>query len=776
VGERIERLQMQAFRGIPDTFELHLDGKSLLVFGENGTGKSSIADALEWYFTGRIELLSHEGRDRATRHVGADRKLRTAVTVTTTGTLGGTITYPPGELPKTRRAAGRETFMLRGRTLADFVNKPKAKKWQALAEILGLEEIDRFRLDLQRARNELRSAASERQAALDLAAAPLRKVTAHPSEPTLLAALRERCVRADIAPPASIEAVYSCSWNVAGASGDGDPATSRTTAIHTVAERLRALVALPDATERLVAWNEATTSEDKRITVRLTLLRAADAYLRSEGQIDHCPLCGGPVEPAELAARVQALVVALEREHEAARRAEESLSEVIRSTDAAERHRQAQRDQARQHGVELSDLPESPAGALRAALGSQEPVDRAMVSAYADALTDWDRDAIAQLLRHAPPPSDPREALLVEIGVLSEQMRAWRKAERAAHAAHAAFELADQILSTYQQRQLAHFEAVLRRISAKTAELYSRLHPGEDLDHVGIETWSEKGVELVVEFHGSKQKPPHGVLSESHLNSLAIALFLAMAETFNRLVGFLVLDDVVNSFDDAHRADLADLLASDFEHRQLIILTHDHLFFKRLTRLAPTWKQVELTSWDFAEGPRMTVYSTARMLDAAQRSLGDGDPHGAAAKGRRALEELLQEIAEALRLPLPFRRGAENDRREAQELLSGLLRGLKEDYKPLYKELLPLLRAIEVDVQEALNVEVHAGQDRAASREIAAALARIGQLDALWTCADCGTRVWRLGSPAAASCKCRSKRFPPREGEWLQPQPSQTTR
>jgi hypothetical protein len=772
VGERIERLQMQAFRGVPGTFELDLDGKGLLVFGENGTGKSSIADALEWYFTGRIELLAHEGRDRATRHVGADRKLRTAVTVTTTGVLGGTITYPPGELPPPRRAAGRETFLLRGRTLADFVNKPKAKKWQALAEILGLEEIDRFRLDLQRARNELRSAASERQAALDSAAAPLRKVTARPSEPTLLQALQERCARADIAPPASIEAVYSRSWNQGVASGDGDPTTRRTTAIRTAAERLDALVALPNATERLAAWNQAATSQDKRITVRLKLLGAADAYLRSEGQVDHCPLCGSPVEAAELAARVRALVVALEREHEAAQRAEDGLREVISKIDAAEQERQAQRDQARLHGVELPELPESPAAALGAALGSQEPVDHAIVSAYADALAGWDRRAVAQLLEQAPPPSDPREALLVEIGVLSEQVRAWRKAERAAHAAHSAFELADQVFSTYKQRQLAHFEAVLRRISAKTAELYGRLHPGEDLDRVGIETWSEKGVELVVEFHGSKQKPPHGVLSESHLNSLAIALFLAMAETFNRLVGFLVLDDVVNSFDDAHRADLADLLASDFEHRQLIVLTHDHLFFKRLIRLAPTWKQLELTSWDFAEGPRTTAYSMARMLDAAQRCLGDGDLHGAAAKGRRALEELLQEVAEALRLPLPFRRGADNDRREAQELLSGLLRGLKEDYKPLYKELLPLLRAIELDVQEALNVEVHAGQDRATSKEIIAALDRIGRLDALWTCADCGTRVWRLGSPAAASCKCRSKRFPPREGEWLQPQTS----
>ena len=54
------------------------------------------------------------------------------------------------------------------------------------------------------------------------------------------------------------------------------------------------------------------------------------------------------------------------------------------------------------------------------------------------------------------------------------------------------------------------------------------------------------------------------MLSESHLNSLAIALFLAMAETFNEQLGFLVLDDVINSFDVEHRGRLAELLADGF--------------------------------------------------------------------------------------------------------------------------------------------------------------------------------------------------------------------
>ena len=204
------------------------------------------------------------------------------------------------------------------------------------------------------------------------------------------------------------------------------------------------------------------------------------------------------------------------------------------------------------------------------------------------------------------------------------------------------------------------------------AQIYAALHPGEDLDAVSVEPWTAKGVELAIEFHGSHQRPPHGVLSESHLNSLAIALFLAMAESFNEQIGFLVLDDVINSFDVEHRGRLAELLADGFSEWQLIVLTHDQQFFEHLSRRAPSWRRLEFTSWSHESGPRTTQYETTDILRNARERLERGDVHDAAARARRALEELLQEVCEALWAPLPFRRGQANDKREIGELFKGV--------------------------------------------------------------------------------------------------------
>src|SRR5687767_4262978 len=148
---------MNAFRGVPGEMTVDFGpGQSIAVYGENGTGKSTIADALEWYFTGQIELLTHEGRQHAIRNLKGAKGPVTAVEIETDGSLGGRLVFPDERNAEAVEASGRETVLLRGRTLADFINKTKTEKWKALVEILRLDAIESLREDLQRVRNELR--------------------------------------------------------------------------------------------------------------------------------------------------------------------------------------------------------------------------------------------------------------------------------------------------------------------------------------------------------------------------------------------------------------------------------------------------------------------------------------------------------------------------------------------------------------------------------------------------------------------------------------------
>ena len=336
-----------------------------------------------------------------------------------------------------------------------------------------------------------------------------------------------------------------------------------------------------------------------------------------------------------------------------------------------------------------------------------------------------------------------------------------RKPSRAGRALH----LAERVFDSYQKKQKEDLAELLTAISRRVAQIYSALHPGEDLDAVSVEPWTAKGIELAIEFYGSRQRPPHGVLSESHLNSLAIALFLAMAQSFNQRIGFLLLDDVINSFDVEHRGRLAELLAEGFAEWQLIVLTHDQQFFEHLSRRAPRG-----ASSSSRPGAMRTARGRPNMKRRAFSGLrgsdsDSGDVQGAATKARRALEELLQEVCEALWAPLPFRRGQANDKREIGELFRGLRRTLKERAKTLLDSSVePLLKHLEADVGATLNVAVHGSRGRAGASEVEAALERIARLDQTWTCPECRTRIWHRGSPEAGRCKCGQSVFPPARG------------
>ena len=759
--ERVQRLVMRAFRGIPGEMTVDFGkGDSMVIYGDNGTGKSTIADALEWYFTGGIELLSHEGRQHAVSYVGGERGEATSVEVFTNGTLGGKVVIPDERSVETFQAMRRETFLLRGRTLADFINKTKTEKWKALVEILGLEAIENLREDLQRARNELRKLSKAGDEEVRAYRRALASGSDEVSDDMVLGSLQQICTMLGVDPPRTLDQVVDPSWMTAvvGASAAVSKGSDR--------ERLLAEIKTlsPPAFDRRAvdAWNELVSSDRAKLLPRASLVREAKRLFET-GSTDkgRCPLCGQKVDDNSLAQSIEralADVMAASRDLESVR---DSVAQLADDLEAAHDLRLSIHSRAGGMELGLPAVPEMPHALPRVSVETLTPLDIDAIASAVSDLRKWDRSAGTIAGKAAPAEPSARDTQLVMLAALCQQVNAWRLAEKKATRARGALEIAERVFDAYQNKQKEDLTELLKQISLRVARIYSTLHPGEDLDAVSVEPWTAKGIELAVEFHGSRQRPPHGVLSESHLNSLAIALFLAMAESFNEQIGFLLLDDVINSFDVEHRGRLAEILADEFSEWQLIVLTHDQPFFEHLSRRAPSWRRLEFTSWSHASGPRTTQYETTDILRDARERLDRGDTHDAAARARRALEELLQEVCEALWAPLPFRRGQANDKREIGELLKGLRRTLKERARPQLESLEPLLKNLEADVGAALNVAVHASRARPGGSEVRSALERIAALDGTWTCPECRTRVWYRGTPDAGRCKCGQSSFPP---------------
>ena len=63
-----------------------------------------------------------------------------------------------------------------------------------------------------------------------------------------------------------------------------------------------------------------------------------------------------------------------------------------------------------------------------------------------------------------------------------------------------------------------------------------------------------------------------------------ISFFLASVIAFNKESKFIVLDDVISSFDSTHRKKFADLIIEKFNDYQFIVLTHEREWFDNMIK------------------------------------------------------------------------------------------------------------------------------------------------------------------------------------------------
>jgi hypothetical protein len=225
------------------------------------------------------------------------------------------------------------------------------------------------------------------------------------------------------------------------------------------------------------------------------------------------------------------------------------------------------------------------------------------------------------------------------------------------------------IFEHFVQVQNAAFQAVLDKISKDVGTYYTALHPNENVDKVRLSIMGEEGIEFEYQFHGTTTFPPMKYLSESHLNSLGICAFLASAKLFNTSSRFFVLDDIVTSFDLGHRRRLLRLIKEQFGNWQIILLTHERLWFdliqKELSQSGWLFKEVE---WDAENGIQLSPSAAdLRALIEQKRK-----KYEVSNDIRKFLEASLKEICHALEVKLPFRFNDKNERRMSGELLSEL--------------------------------------------------------------------------------------------------------
>ena len=140
-------------------------------------------------------------------------------------------------------------------------------------------------------------------------------------------------------------------------------------------------------------------------------------------------------------------------------------------------------------------------------------------------------------------------------------------------------------------------QSVINTLQKATNTLYGSVHVEEtDVPKIHLELPLEPKqpyLNLLIDFAPNRLGVvPSGYLSDAQTHTLALSLRLAAIRLFNKKTRILVLDDVVTSYDADHRKAIAAMIAKHFIDFQIILVTHDERFFLYLKDDLPQQKWI----------------------------------------------------------------------------------------------------------------------------------------------------------------------------------------
>lgn len=179
-----------------------------------------------------------------------------------------------------------------------------------------------------------------------------------------------------------------------------------------------------------------------------------------------------------------------------------------------------------------------------------------------------------------------------------------------------------------------------------------------------------------ITFHGQRVEFPQHFLNEARLSALALAIYfagrkLAEQQTQNDMPRIMVLDDVLIGLDQAHRVPLLDVLSDNFQDWQVIILTHDRVWFDIARQYlrrgrAPDWRGAADGFWTYWQlhqrddhhvPPIATDVDSsvaAQALATARGFLKEGHLHAAGNAARLATEFALRDFCAVKDISVPY--------------------------------------------------------------------------------------------------------------------------
>ena len=698
MSESLRVIKFEHFRGLPAN-EFKLKGKSLVLLGGNGKGKSALVDGIEFVFSGQVSRFTGAGtggisHDDAVKNVKTGGDPRVVISLSpSNGKISRKLSS--GETEVTDKQVVKDFFdqhpnvdgfVLRRSKILDFVCDQDADRYQKFVQLLGITRVDRLQRSFVDAERQAKATvdrtetAHQRKLAVfndpisGFAPDDLAQVLAHISKTTEAFELEKLEKWGDAESRLPLLKAKRPQAN----SEEIDSITRVLVSVETP------LAPPSDADVRMVndlRLKLAELAKSSADAVRSKIIDEGRSYLAGHDEETNCPLCEVRFEqPLEqLLVRLKERSDALQELRDSTSNREAALGRIKQCVDdiAAQITKDLKHADQFDIGVKTT-LRKTRASALR----FSRNVSRAYGNDFKNDLALPDplnsvsevRSALAVALKEkkaalVAPDSNTLESA---IALLERGIAYWNDVDMVEQAVAESREIlrrttvAKESFSSAREKAI---QKVFTHISGTVLKYYQHLHDfgGDDersectaLELKPTSRAAAGGLRLAIQFLGlASSKDPRAFLSEGHLDSLGLCLFLASVRIFNPPGSLLVLDDVLTSIDKEHRRRVGELLFSEFQDFQIILTTHDEHWHDLLASTARArghqdeWRYIKLEGWTVETGPVLSVaesswsFITEHLTEADYRNLGG--------PLRVVIEDFLKRSAEKIEFRVRFK-------------------------------------------------------------------------------------------------------------------------
>jgi len=715
---KIKQIELHGFRGVLNDLTLDLNNRSALIYGDNASGKSSITDAVEWFLLDSVEHLpsaqeTGSKQGQALRNVFLKETDSSSVKILFNtpildsekilsiikNNVEAKQNNKTGEFKEYVASCERESLILRHKNLLDFISNSKKGKQDALFEILGYSGITKYYVILRKSLNATKKQAKNRGLD-DLISTQKEKLitqlhTVIATEEQFLDTIRK--LLTDIIFDESINSLDDISKLL--------PKLQKPANNDLVVEKIL-LTSLKDAMDSLIkripnineCYNTFRTAfaafaseyEEVKQLLLGNLLENGLKVIDGEYKENTCPLCENDIDREQLIARLRDRIESLGTIRQKKKRYDDAKSDLSVSTTELLRLLTSELFK-KDMNVELSQKVIAVATLYSATIKQMNTASAVELSAdpLAAAVPELEVDSskciglVAELnlrieLIDSLLASDKTSQIYIQIKLAFDAFTEMFKLQKERSQFERMVKTLKLITDEYKQMQKTIIQSFLDNFSDEIDGYYQFMNPDGKVGKIRLSTIENEdeeldGLRIDYDFLTlTSVSPPQSLLSESNLNCLGLAFFLTSVKSLNSKNAFIILDDVVSSFDTAHRIRFADLLIEQFGDYQLLVLTHEQIWYNHFSAIVKkkNWV-VKTVKWTIEKGSFLTP-SPEGLKQRIENKIVEHNEDNLGKDIREYVEMTGKSLAQGMEVRLPFRYNDTNEERMSYEILTGI--------------------------------------------------------------------------------------------------------